>query len=308
LVPKQNPAWVTKHLADSWVTLESKVPAKWMPKLDMTVAKGKRLTGEIPEYGCGAYGCVLPTLDDKIVLKLTTDDTEAQFAARLAKQLPVPIVTNYELVFHLPTAKRQGRAVYLLWREAADDVGNVDKVVGPHAEDAIAVQHRAAQEAFDKLAHGEPAERELAAWVSAVKGMGKVPELRWLADGMLAAYEQKGIFFGDIHGGNMGRARGQWVITDPGHVAVVKRDTPRKNGLPPSSPDTLTEAAQEFLQKPSRELGKYVLRLADQYLMAGGPPYEDEVNAIAEEVVGLLRDPNHPHPWLTDWANPETEL
>jgi hypothetical protein len=224
--PKQNPAWVTKHLADSWVTLESKVPPQWMPKLDRTVAKGKRLSAEIPEYGCGAYGCVLPTLDPKVVLKLTTDDTEAEFAARLAKQLPVPIVTIYELVYHLPTAKRQGRNVYLLWREAADHVGEVDKVVGSHAEDAIAAQHKAAQEAFDRLSHGEPAERELAAWVKSLKAMAKVPELRWLANGMLAAYEEKGIVFGDIHGSNVGQARGQWVITDPGHVAVVAKENP----------------------------------------------------------------------------------
>jgi hypothetical protein len=221
--PRQNPAWVTKHLADSWVTLEQEVPTQWMPKLDRTLAKGKRLSAEIPEYGCGAYGCVMPTNDPKIVLKLTTDDTEAQFAARLAKKLPVPIVTTYELVYHLPSAKRQGRDVYLLWRESAEHVGEVDKVVGSHAEDAIAEQHQAAQKAFERLSHREPAERELATWVKAVKKMGKVKELAWLANGLLAAYEQTGIFFGDIHGGNLGLARGQWVITDPGHVAVVPR-------------------------------------------------------------------------------------
>lgn len=219
--PKQNPAWVTKHLADSWVTLEQKVPTKWLPKLDRTTSKGKRLVAEIPEYGCGAYGCVMPTNDPQIVLKLTTDDTEAQFAARLANQLPVPIVTKYELVMQLPTAKRQGRDVYLLWREAAEKVGEVDKVVGEHAEIAIDKQHKAAQAAFDKLARGEKAERELAAWQVALQGMAKIKALSWLANGMLAAFQQRGIFFGDIHGGNLGQARGQWVITDPGHVAVV---------------------------------------------------------------------------------------
>lgn len=219
-----NPSpWVTKHLADSWVTLESQVPPAWMPKLDKTVGKGKRMSAEIPEYGCGAYGCVIPTGDPKIVLKVTTDDTEAQFAARLAKTLPVPIVTKYELVLHLPTAKRQGRDVFLLWREAADDVGNVDKVVGNAAEEAIGKQHAAAQAAFSLLHEGEPAEHELAEWRRQVIAMGKVPALKWLADGMVRAYDERGIFISDVHAGNLGRARGEWVITDPGNVAVVKK-------------------------------------------------------------------------------------
>ncbi len=219
----QNPAWVTQHLAASWVTLEDKVPPQWMPRLDRTRRQGKALVAEIPEYGCGAYGCVMPTLDPKIVLKLTTDETEAEFAGKLAKDLPVPICTIYHLVLRLPSARRQGRKVYLLWREAADDVGKIDKVVGQHAEQAIDAQHKAAQAAYELLVKGASAEGALTTWQAAVGAMGKVPELAWLADGMLRAFAERGIFFGDIHGGNLGRARGQWVITDPGHVAVVNR-------------------------------------------------------------------------------------
>lgn len=220
--PRENPAWVTKHLADSWVTLEETVPPQWLPKIDRTFAKGKKISGEIPEYGCGAYGCVFPTLDQKVVLKLTTDASEAEFAAKLAKELPVPIVTKYHLAMELPSAKHKGRNVYLLWREAADDVGGIDKTVGPHAEDAIHAQHEAAQAAFSKLADGQDAKRELSTWKTKVGEMKRVPELAWLADGMLTAYDESGIFFGDVHGGNLGLVDGKWKITDPGNIAVVR--------------------------------------------------------------------------------------
>jgi hypothetical protein len=210
------------------VALEEKVPAAWLPKLDRTKAHGNRISARIPEYGCGAYGCVFPTLDKEIVLKVTTDSTEAEFAAQLAQHLPVPIVTAYRIVMLLPSAKRQGRKVYLLWRETAQQVGQIDKVLGDLTEDTISRQHAAAQTAFHLLFDGLPAQQELRAWRATVEQMGKLPDLRYLADGMLRAYDEQGVFFGDLHGGNLGlckRGTGwKWVITDPGHVAVVQHE------------------------------------------------------------------------------------
>jgi streptomycin 6-kinase len=41
--------------------------------------------------------------------------------------------------------------------------------------------------------------------------------------GLEKVWDEQHIFFGDIHTGNVGMVDGQWVITDPGHVAVVSR-------------------------------------------------------------------------------------
>ncbi len=225
------PSWVTKHLADSWVTLEGMVPAPWMPKLDRTVSKGKKLTAEIPEYGCGVYGCVMPTLDPKIVLKVTTDQAEAEFAARMAKKMPANLVTKYELVLELPTAKQRGRPVYLLWREEAQHVGEVDKVLGGHVEAAIDKQHAAAQVALQEAWAFEPGDstrslvEALGTWLATLDGLGQTSALATLADGMRQAFAKERVFFGDVHGGNLGLANGNWVITDPGNVVVLDPET-----------------------------------------------------------------------------------
>ncbi len=272
MTPVENPPWVTKQLADHWVWLESKVPPAWLPRLDHTIAKGNRMSAAIPEYGCGAYGCVFPTLDPKIVLKVTTDSTEAEFSAKLAGTLPVPICTIYRMVVHLKNAKRHGRKIYLLWRETAESVGDVDKVVGLHAEDAIERQHAAAQQAFQLLAHTEPAEEELATWVSLVEDMAIVPELAYLSDGLLRAYHERGIFFGDIHGGNLGLCQrgdtAQWCITDPGHVAVVERGrarTSRMATMPASSPVQNPREPNFHARTPTETTVQYAARVRREH-------------------------------------------
>lgn len=260
------PQWLTTHLAASYVTLEETVPPKWLPKLERTrPAKGGKLLAEIPEYGCGAYGCVIPTLDPTVVLKVTTDETEAEFAAKYAKNLPVPVVTIYHLVAELPSAKRQGRKVFLLWREAADDVGKIDKVVGPQAEDAINEQHQRAQVAYALMSDGAEAKAAVKEWRDKMVAMGKVPELRWLAEGMTRAFDEQGIFWGDIHGGNLGRARGEWVITDPGNIALVKHTTPNPpSGDPDATPAFVIDQAARAVMARSRNM-KHKAFISDVY-------------------------------------------
>lgn len=241
----ENPPWVTKIISDHWSMLEESAPPAWLPKLDRTHAKGVRMSGRMKEFGCGAYGCVLPTLDKKVVLKVTTDETEAHFAAQYANKLPVPICTIYHLVMEIPGAKRNNMKVFLLWREEAFNVGQVDTVVGEHAEDAISKQHERAQEAFKHLHTGRNdkfAQYALDDWRDSVLEMGAIPELAWLADGIVEAYDEQGIFFGDIHGGNIGQVNrdgvDHWVITDPGNMAVRGRPLaaaePIKNPRDPS--------------------------------------------------------------------------
>lgn len=224
----QNPPWVTKLIADTYVTLEEKVPAKWMPKLDHTAKVGaKTMKVRLPDYGCGAYGCVLPTLDPGVVLKVTSDESEADFAYKLAKTLPVPICVAYHLVLKLPNKERKGLPVFFLWREEAKNVGKLDEVVGHHADDAVAAQHEAAKQAFIAHVDQKPPRvvaRAEDAWLQSLHEMARVPELEWLASGMERAYHA-GVFITDVHAGNLGQVERNgamtWAITDPGNVVVI---------------------------------------------------------------------------------------
>jgi hypothetical protein len=226
---KSNPAWVTNILSKHFVKLEEQVPPQWLPKLTATKASRGRISATMKEYGCGAYGCVLPTLDPKVVLKLTTDETEAQFAHEMADKLTAPVVVKYHLARALPE-KYKGRPSFLLWRDSADHVGKVEQAIAEEGgtnptvvEEAISAQHRAAQEAFDALHEGRDARKLIQKWEDAAREMGlMVPELKELAEGMITNLHKDKVFFGDVHAGNIGLVNGHWVVVDPGHVAVLE--------------------------------------------------------------------------------------
>jgi hypothetical protein len=237
---KANPTWATDALARSWELMADAVQPAWYPRLDSVKATSSdQITGEVHEFGCGKYGCVYPTHDPNIVVKVTTDSTEAEFAAHLSQDLVRPVCVAYHTVISLDR-RYKNRPVYLLWREAAYKVGRIDVVLGRQAENMVNVQHEAAKVAFKALngvevdIRGHPHEVmriALGNWLSTCEAMArqtKVPELRALGDGMVEVYGQQRIFFGDVHSGNLGIVHrsdgGHWVITDPGHVAVVDLD------------------------------------------------------------------------------------
>lgn len=239
----ENPTpWVTQLLAAHYTELEEKVPPAWLPKIAKTRAVGTTFTGELSEFGCGAFGCVLPTLDPKVVLKVTSDESEAEFAIKLAETLPTPVCTAYFMVIDLVGKTRgprsgvrtdgRGAKVYLLWREEARKVGQIDKVVGQHAEAAIHRQHAAAMEAFLALQNGQDATEHLKRWTVACANMQAIKELAFVSDGLLRAYSETGVFISDVHGGNLGlctrNGHDTWVITDPGNVVVL----PAPNAAP----------------------------------------------------------------------------
>jgi len=224
-----NPPWVTTLLSRNFTFLEEHSKPEWLPKLEKVKATKSKLTASMPELGCGAYGCVLNTLTPSVVLKVTTDDTEAEFAGTLSKDLAAKICVKYYQVVEL-AEKHKGRKTYLLWRESADHVGKIGDVLGAAASNLINEQHALAQAAFAALHAGDDATEPLAAWVENVEAMGaqtEVPELHALGRGFAKIYRDQGIFFGDVHDGNVGAVtRGkktEWVITDPGHVAVVNQ-------------------------------------------------------------------------------------
>jgi hypothetical protein len=233
LQAQENPSrgWVTKVIAKHYEDMQQEVPAKWLPKIaSIKGTGGRKVAAQMKEYGCGAYGCVLPTYDPDVVLKLTTDDTEAEFAHDLASTISAPIVVKYRKTVTLPE-EYHGHGTYLLWRQSADEVGNLLDAVKARkgnrskAFAAIARQHKAAQRAYDALLAGKPAHDKLDAWRAAAKLLGEeVPELRELMRGMIRVLDKDGVFFGDIHDGNLGLVNGKWLIVDPGHVAVITED------------------------------------------------------------------------------------
>jgi hypothetical protein len=233
-----NPTWSTEVLADTYETLEEMgVPARWLPKLSgISARRGSAITAHVHEHGCGQYGCVFPTVDPAVVLKITADDTEAQFAAELSPTLERPICVAYHMVIRPDGARdNRGAQVYLLWRESADQVGQIGEALGQRALALIDHQHAAAQRAYQTISNVDADPKMMRAaistWLKSCEAMArqiKIPDLRELGDGLVEVYNAQRIFFGDIHAGNLGlvhRSDGDhWVITDPGHVAVVSFD------------------------------------------------------------------------------------
>lgn len=229
-----NPAWLTTAVADVYDVLEQKVPPAWMPKLTDTTSKRGKFVATMKEYGCGNYGCVIPTLDSSVVLKATTDTTETEFAAKLSQTLVVPVVVEYFMVVAL-AARWHGRRISLLWRESADDVGleNLERVVGKHGPKVIAAidkQHRAASRVLLAIKNGVTSMDVLGGlfevWEAELEAMAQWQALEYVATGMLRVWTEQHIFLSDVHADNLGRCRRdgklQWVITDPGNVIVVE--------------------------------------------------------------------------------------
>lgn len=112
--------WVDTTMRSFWERVSAVVPKpEWMPLL----VPGKRRLS-VQEYGCGHYGCVMPTGDDNVVFKITSDKAEAFFVSAAMKigKMPDGIV-RYYAIYGLPGVSRQGRPLFVLWREKATEVG-----------------------------------------------------------------------------------------------------------------------------------------------------------------------------------------
>jgi hypothetical protein len=230
--------WVTEVIARNYKLLEGAVRPAWLPTLaNVRVLTKSTVVAEFREYGCGTFGCVYPTLDQNVVMKVTTDDTEAEFAAYLYPTMTEDVTVAYHQTVRT-NDQHNGNPIYLLWREAAENVGMIVKYVeetsgsGAAARDVIHRQWLSAQDVVKAIYSGAPANEigALAAgWAIQLEEMATqtaVPELHALAERMLKTYRSQAIFFGDVHEGNIGyvtrNGLGSWVVTDPGHIAVIK--------------------------------------------------------------------------------------
>lgn len=143
--------WVDRAMNIEWAKVQKEVPLSWMPTAEAVNKQGFVLE----EYGCGYYGCVMPTGEDGLVLKITTDFSEASFAQTAIDLGEWPLgIVRYHAVLQLPDvlAYRQEddstvrirktptpprglrNRVYLLWREEAFAPGFAAGLVRPAYE------------------------------------------------------------------------------------------------------------------------------------------------------------------------------
>jgi hypothetical protein len=75
------------------------------------------------ELGCGHYGCVLALPTEGLVLKITSDPSEAAFvAAYLQIGHQHPGIVRYDRIVELPETYRR-RRTFAIWRQEAANVG-----------------------------------------------------------------------------------------------------------------------------------------------------------------------------------------
>lgn len=241
----ENPPWLARAITDNWSKLEREIPADWLPELGKMKAtgRGNQIRAELVQYGCGAYGCVVPTAGDPaVVCKITQDTTEVDFVQKILPKVSPPGITVYFATLDLGTVRvsRRPHRVFALWREAATKIGEIsadaqkrlgtahkisDHIYGilaespdPHALYTEALTHPRSGPAADlaenfiDLTH---------AW----RGLAEHPELHAVGDALLS-FLHAGVLVADVHGGNVGyvsRDRELLVITDPGHAAVLPK-------------------------------------------------------------------------------------
>lgn len=116
-----NPPWVDRFLVNNWESIERRVGADWMPSPAPFVGKKAKFA----EFGCGHYGCVLPSRQAGHVFKVTTDITEAALVSAL---LTIPEndrsqgIVSYDWIYQTD-ALHSKKPVFVLSREEAEDVG-----------------------------------------------------------------------------------------------------------------------------------------------------------------------------------------
>jgi hypothetical protein len=134
--------WVDRTMTDILPQLRQRVPATWLPRMitEETVEVQRGPWGApvttfetrkfprpvVEEYGCGSYGCVMPTHEPGLVIKLTTDMSEAWFISRAMSLEETTGIVTYKGLYALSATDRYGRQIFVLWRTEARDVGAWD--------------------------------------------------------------------------------------------------------------------------------------------------------------------------------------
>jgi len=113
-----NPAWSDRLIASNWSELDTYAKKNNLP-MPSSDAKSTRFR----ELGCGHYGCVLPTGNDDVVLKITSDESEAgiYLATKKIGESPNGMLKDFGMVPLDGTFRR--RKTFAIWKERAIRVG-----------------------------------------------------------------------------------------------------------------------------------------------------------------------------------------
>lgn len=126
-----NPPWASKIYAQVCDEIHEKVESLGLPTPmeDTPTSRGTCVLD--PELGAGHYGVVYRTIRNDTVFKITTDETEAHFVSLLPRLREMGVdpkgIVKYFGIFGVESTHK-GRPVYVLWREAAENVGKVSTV------------------------------------------------------------------------------------------------------------------------------------------------------------------------------------
>ncbi len=135
LMDLEKTPWVDRAFAAFWERIVAAAPRpEWVPRL-LPGQKGLK----VEEFGCGLYGCAIPTSSPKVLVKITSDPSEAAFAisAMAMGSWPSGIV-KYYAAYAVPNVTYRGRPVSVLWRDEVAAVGIArirhDALYKPHEE------------------------------------------------------------------------------------------------------------------------------------------------------------------------------
>jgi hypothetical protein len=120
-------AWVDRTMTEVWDRVASVVPETWMPRIATGSTRSKKYK-RVEEYGCGHYGCVMPTSEPGLVCKLTSDVSEARFVVRALTLGGTYGIVEYSNIYALRGVERSSgwghkRPMFVLWRSEAYNVG-----------------------------------------------------------------------------------------------------------------------------------------------------------------------------------------
>lgn len=207
---RPNPAWTNHALFRQWDDLEYLVGHANMPKITSKTAHKLKAK----EYGSGAYGTVMPSNTKGIVVKVTSDPTEATFAYVVQKlrKYPEGMVKYYE-VFRLDGTHSE-RPIYIIWREEAYNVG---KSLTPQAEEMLLALRDHADPAFQLTSWPDLKEENLGPIVSAAKTYRKHTGYEHGGTGPGFVDAIKLLFSGDLTKAGYGVAAARAIADDIAH-------------------------------------------------------------------------------------------
>ena len=122
------PPWVKNALNAYWDRISAAAPRhRKQPVMPVPIRTSKQGVRSFGQLGCGHYGCVMHSTKPGVVVKVTSDESEAAFITASKKLSHEPYgMVRYFKIREVPTQHR-GRRVFVIWREEVYDVGFVGR-------------------------------------------------------------------------------------------------------------------------------------------------------------------------------------